>query len=156
MILNIWTLITLPFTFALLATLYSAFILDTAHQIRKKFNYGRKIVKLKKLLKLQTRKKNLLEQKHYRRIINVWLCVLISFIFMMAMVVFESKGKNAANEVISNIKFDSFNIIKIKGSNVKLAALYCGSRNCAGLNLKTQGIIYFPQNGHSYFSLKKI
>lgn len=40
--------------------------------------------------------------------------------------------------------------VSIDGKPLDLLYLTCGSRNCAGMDLKTRRVYYFPQNGHSY------
>jgi hypothetical protein len=154
MILNIWTLVVAPFSFALLVTIHSGYVLEISYQLNKGFKAARKIVAIKKWLKLPTKKKKTIEKKYYARISMAWTIFFVSFVFMFSMVLFEKKGKNEANTLLENIKKDSYGLIKIQGSDTGLAFLYCGSRNCAGLNLESEEIIYFPQNGHSFLSKK--
>ncbi len=66
------------------------------------------------------------------------------------MVEFEKQGKENAiksQNAIERKNFTKATFIE-DGSKITVAYLYCGSRNCAGIDPETKGIVYFPQKGH--------
>jgi hypothetical protein len=67
----------------------------------------------------------------------------------------EGKGKALAIEALSRIEKHQVleqQVIRVKiDDNMKtLVFLFCGARNCAGMDADTRDVYYFPQNGHSF------
>jgi len=157
MILNIWPITIVPFVAAILVTIHSIYIVELSDYIKKGFKNGRKVVALKKRLKMRTKKYRPVERRYFKRMKLFWLIFLSVFLFIIAMYLFESKGIKSAKKLIENLENNTYDTIKTKvhGSEINLAYLYCGSRNCAGLSLKTAEIVYFPQNGHSFLQSTK-
>ena len=135
------------------ATFYfskSSFKIFLSSKIKKNYKNGRKIAEIKKTLRFKNRKNNRLERQ-YRPAINKSvgaIVVLVVLIFVLAH--FERKGKLFAEDVKASIIENRFNSVTfVEYSDVKkIAYLYCGSRNCAGMDVETNEIVYFQQNGH--------
>jgi len=157
MILNIWTLLTLPFLIALFFTMYGMCATELSRYIRNSHTSGKKIVKLKRALRIEKKQPNLFELKHLKRMKISWLIFLSVFSFMLSMAYFEVQGKEAAHAILVKVANKKHNVVKVKSKekNEPLAFLYCGARNCAALNIVTKEIVYFPQTGHSNFLYKK-
>ena len=67
----------------------------------------------------------------------------------------ESKGKEAAEAILKRIESNAVQqseiiTVKIDDKAKQLLSLACGERNCAGIELSTKTVYYFPQNGHSF------
>jgi hypothetical protein len=154
MVLNIWSIFAVPFFLAIAVTIYAGYKIELSDYLKREFSNGRKIVKFKKKLKLRTRKKRAIEVYYASIIKKSWLVFTLTFIFIVCMAVFESKGKDAAAAIAESINDGTYSRVKINGKNSEsdLAYLFCGIRNCAAINIGTQEIIYFPQNGHSYLN----
>lgn len=154
MTLNIWTLLTLPFLMATVIMTHSAIVTQFSRYIRQSYSTGKKVIVLKSKLNLHSKRPNALERKHLKRIKISWSVFLSCFAFLMGMVYFESEGKNAAKNIEKSIHDNKYNSVRIspKDSNKKFALLYCGTRNCAAKNIKTNEIEYFPQKRYSYLA----
>lgn len=132
---------------------HSEYILEVSRYLKKGFEKGRKVVKLKKKLGMRTKKRNFLEQKHYRKLFFSVLLAVGSLMFFIKMYSFEKNGIEAATTILSKIEHKKvYRTVRFEGSGdaENIAFLYCGARNCAGLNTVTNNIIYFPQNGPIY------
>jgi len=73
------------------------------------------------------------------------------FIFMMSLVIFDAYGRAKAQNIYNELKEGKFaenSIIEVKIDNKlrTLRFLECGSKNCAGIEPKTNSIYYFPQS----------
>ncbi len=80
---------------------------------------------------------------------------LLFFVFIWSLVHFERHGKETAEALLLNIRLNQTvesNFIDVNINNEKkhLYFLACGARNCAGMEIETMKVYYFPQNGHSY------
>lgn len=156
MILNIWSILTIPLFIALSITAYSGFIILSSEYFHSSFKNKRSLVKLRNIIiKRKKRKSTQLEILHKQRVKKSWGIFIIAFGFMFSMALFEKKGKEQGQTVLENIKGQPYSVIKQKNGSNELIYLYCGARNCAGKNLKTNEIEYFPQNGHTSTKYKK-
>ncbi|MCW8890865.1 MAG: hypothetical protein OQL20_09430 [Sedimenticola sp.] len=158
MILNIWTILTVPFIWAVFVTIHSAYKIELSNYLFKSFSNGRKFVGLKKKLKLSTKKHRAFERKYRTRNNNAWVILFVSVIFLLTMVKYESQGKEEARQLLLKIEKGEFNKINLKSQKMGngFAYLYCGARNCAALDVGNKEVIYFPQNGHRYISQTKM
>ena len=81
---------------------------------------------------------------------------VLGSIFILFLAHFEAGGKREALAILKQIEsgkpLNSSNIIRVKIEDQPKTLFYlgCGSRNCAGIDLMSKTIYYFPQNGHSY------
>ena len=88
--------------------------------------------------------------------VAVAFTAVASLAFLLMLSYFETQGKQAAFEILKKIDTktvqptDLLLWVRIDGQDRRLLDLGCGARNCAGLDLVTRTVIYFPQNGHSY------
>ncbi len=154
--MNIRPLLFAPFIAAILVTIHSVFFLSLIDYIGKGLENGKKIVVLKKFLKIKTKKDKPIEIKYLKRMKRFWYISLGAFFFILVMGIFESNGRKNAETLLLNIKNNSYGKVKVKiqDSDKNIAYLYCGNRNCAGLDLKTKEIVYFPQDGYLYLPSK--
>lgn len=158
MILNIRTAILLPLFVALAITVLSCYKIELSHYVNKEFSNGRKLRKLKKLLKIPVKKERKFVVDHKQKISTAWITFGFIFAVFLGFAFFEKQGKQSADKVRESIKNDSYEIIRVgtEGSRKKLAYLYCGSRNCAGYDKEQQEVVYFQQSGHSYIRIDSL
>ncbi len=158
MILSIFILFFAPFVLALLRTTYSWYVIALSNYIREGIGKGRKVVNLKKKLSMRTRKRTPIEERYFIILKPYWLVAFGIMVFIFLMVIFERQGRTAAQITLDSIESNTYNIVKFKDDGVveTLAFLYCGARNCAGMDVKTKGIRYFPQSGHYYKQVEKV
>jgi len=86
---------------------------------------------------------------------QVVLATLLFILLITTLVHAERKGKALAVEALSRIEMHQVleqQVIRVKiDDNMKtLVFLFCGARNCAGMDPDTGDVHYFPQNGHSF------
>jgi hypothetical protein len=112
----------------------------------------KRLNKLKTKLKLQSKKARYLEKMHSKRVLKAGLSMIMFFIFVLVLGSYERKGESAANFVKERIKSGEINRVNLESQKLgkNLGYLYCGSRNCAAIDIKKNSIVYFPQNGHIY------
>ena len=79
---------------------------------------------------------------------------VLSLIFLGAMLIFEMSGRGAAQEIKKSISDNNYSkiLVVLNGKQRELVYLYCGTRNCAGLDKEKNQIEYFKQDA---FSLKR-
>jgi len=149
-------LLWLPLGYVLYSTVNSSFKILLARYLREEFENGRKVRDFKEAVWLPTKKPPLLERLHSSKIQKQWTIVLLVILFFVSMMMLARNGKLHAETIANNILEGEYTALKPKKSN-ELYFLYCGSKNCAGLNPKTKEVVYFPQSGHSQSSklLKK-
>lgn len=143
------------FIYTLVRFLYSHGVLPGLNdELRKSWKRKRQYLRLKHWWRGK-RKDSAIEQREKRHTVTCIFLGAIFFAFIMSLVYFESKGKDAALRVQS--KIDSKSIpehemvtVSINGQALRLLYLMCGARNCAGVAPETRVVYYFPQNGHSY------
>lgn len=92
-----------------------------------------------------------LEAKHVPKIKSAYYLLSVLLTFMFLMVVFEHKGKQTALTLQDNIKNEKqvtlVDIpVGIKKKDKTLIFLFCGARNCSGLDIEHQSIVNFPQS----------
>lgn len=101
------------------------------------------------------RKDSLYEKNQKQHAIRALLYVALALALIASLVYFESLGKRAARKMQDRLEAEQIataNLVQVKinDDTKNLFYLACGARNCAGIELKTRKIYYFPQNGHSY------
>jgi hypothetical protein len=150
MILCLAPIIIGPLALFFLSICRSAVIVELSSNARKKFSSARKISKCLRFCWLRRKKKlTSLEKKHFELNLLLFKIAALSFAFLCLMVYLEKSGKKDANLLLASIKAETYTEIDSINSTIKpLAFLYCGSRNCAGLDPSSQEITYFPQEGH--------
>lgn len=149
---------------ALLAlTIYAASRLFYSHALLPEINdWLRKYWRRKRqFLKLKhgwygKRKDSKIEQREKQHSVTAALFAAVFFALILTFVYFEAKGREAAVSILEKINKKSVQdheliIVPINGQSLKLLYLTCGARNCAGIDLSTRIVHYFPQNGHSYY-----
>lgn len=104
---------------------------------------------------LGKRKDSKIVRSQKKHTLKIAFYIVVFFALILFLVYFESKGKKNATLVHSKIMTKSVlpsNMITVKIDDIqhRLFFLFCGARNCAGIDLDTRIIYYFPQNGHSY------
>lgn len=143
------------FFYAMARFLYSHSVLPGLNdELRKSWKLKRQYLRLKHWWRGK-RKDSEIEQREKQHTVTFALLAAIFFAFILSLVYFESKGKEAATRVLSKIESKSIPVhemitVSIDGQTLKLLYLMCGARNCAGIALETRVVHYFPQNGHSY------
>ncbi len=92
-----------------------------------------------------------------KRLVRALGYAVISIVFLKSMVYAESQGGKLARALLDQIEqgkaVQVSSIIQVKIEDLpkkSLLNLGCGARNCAGIDLTTKIVYYFPQNGHSY------
>lgn len=137
-----------------LLMLYSHLALPAVNDaLRGNRRQQRKFLKIKQWM-LGKRRDSAFERRQKRR--TVWTCVLVfmgaAFIFFLAH--FEREGKEKANRLLSRLERPTQEAamvsVRIDGQLHRLLYLGCGARNCAGMDLSTHMVHYFPQNGHAF------
>ena len=113
----------------------------------------RRFIKLRQKL-LGKRKDAAIVQREKRHSVAIAFYAAAFLTFLLSLAHFESEGQKAALERLEKINktglLSELMLVRINGQDIKLLALACGSRNCAGIDPLTRTINYFPQNGHSY------
>lgn len=117
--------------------------------VRGSVKAKRKIIKLKRFWvgKRETPAIEMAEKKRFNRI---GLYCLLSFLYFVSLWYFEKQGQTYANEALSrhlsgkNNPNELINITIDKKEKL-LFYLSCGSKNCAGIEAKTNKVYYFPQ-----------
>jgi len=158
MILNIWTILFIPLIVAAMVTVHSMWKIAFSDYLYKSFKNGRNIVRLRKKFHLSIKKKRKIVNTYEVRYQKAWSAFVASLFFISGMAIFENRGKLEAEAILQRVKDGTINtvIVLANGTNKKLAYLYCGARNCAAYSAKTNEIVYFPQNGHSYIRQSKM
>jgi len=150
LLLNFKQLFLIPIVIAIFYFSKSSYKVFLSSKIKKNYKNGRKIAEVKKTLGFKNRKNNRLERK-YRAVMNksIW-AIVISVFFAIALSHCEEKGVNVAEDAKVAILDNKFSTVSFfENKNLKtIAYLYCGSRNCAGIDVETNEIVYFQQNGH--------
>lgn len=151
LLLNIKPLLIILFIVATFYLFKSSFKIFLSREIKNNFKNGRNIVKIKKKLRFKIRKSNRLEKK-YALTFNKSVCtiVVLIFFFIFALNNCDKKGRTIAEALKVSIVEDKFTSVTFVENKkiTKIAYLYCGSRNCAGIDVKTNEIVYFQQTGH--------
>ena len=105
---------------------------------------------------LRKRRGAMLDRPAKKHALAVLIIAAISVAFFLMLFHFETQGKKAALKILKKIDTKSVQptdlmlLVRIDGQDRRLLDLGCGARNCAGIDLVTRTVIYFPQNGHSY------
>ena len=92
-------------------------------------------------------------KRHTRIFFKITFALLALF---LSLAYFEFQGRDAANVVIKELKDAShipnirFISVRMDEKPMKLYFLGCGDRNCAGIDVSTKIIYYFPQNNITY------
>jgi len=153
MTLNIFPLFFLPFILAVVVTLHSGFSLSVIDFYNTGYKNKKKVVKLHRLLSLR-KEKSSAQIMYSKRIKKSWVIFGFIFTFMFSMAIFDRNGRINAKSVLSSIEDGTYNSVEVKSSGDKFVFLYCGARNCAGVDTETGLIRYFQQTGHAFMSYK--
>ncbi len=143
------------FFYAIARFIYSHGVLPGLNdELRKSWKRKRQYLRVKNWW-IGKRKDSEIEQREKQHTVTFALLGAVFFVFILSLVYFESKGKEAATQVKLKIKSKSIPehemiTVSINGQTLKLLYLMCGARNCAGVAPETSVVYYFPQNGHSY------
>ncbi|WP_330924890.1 hypothetical protein [Candidatus Sororendozoicomonas aggregata] len=152
MIENLELIMLLPFIF-ICGVLFIYFYVTTLNPVLIKIS--EKVIKktnLKNKRKERSEDEIKIDEK-YERLLRKSLIFCFAFtVFFSIMIKNEREGRDAANNALKMLDDKSYHKVKIfkNGENLEFAFLYCGARNCAGIEPESREIIYFPQNGHSY------
>ena len=147
----IFPIVVGPFLLLVASVARSALILELSGLIKKsKFKFKRRVYKTLIFLNIRRKKINeKLVEHHYRLNIRLGTIALFAIVFLCMMWRLENKGTKAAELIIESIKNNTYVEVDSLAINRQgLAFLYCASRNCAGVDVKTKEIVYFPQEGH--------
>lgn len=95
------------------------------------------------------------EQAMKRRTRAVFTCLLVLSAFLLTLAHLERKGRRSAQEMLQRLGQGKAQVsqmvrVKIEDQPRTLAHLMCGARNCAGLEVPTGTVYYYPQTGHSF------
>ncbi len=127
--------------------------------VRKSIKNKRNIIKIKNRI-IGKRKAPSFEISAIKKSNTVAIYCLIGFLFVFSLIYFENKGQAFAKNAIEahfNGETSEKNKIKVMISNSEkaLSFLACGANNCAGIEDKTNKIIYYPQSSGFVFEYKK-
>jgi hypothetical protein len=135
--------------------LYSHLVLPSINSyLRRSISKKREYVRLKRYW-LGKKKDSAIELREKKKTIKIVSCCAAFIVFIATLAYFESSGKREANRILEEITLNQipssdFITTQINGEPQKLIYLTCGARNCAGMDLNTKTVYYFPQNGHSF------
>ena len=147
-------LVTL-FAYAGARLLYSHVVLTSLTDwLRKAPSNRRSYVKARR--RWIKRKDTNTERLQKQRTASVLKYMALGILLIVSPVYFESQGNKEALPILKQIasgkpvESSSMIHVKINDQEKSLFYLACGARNCAGIDLSSKTIYYFPQNGHSY------
>jgi len=150
------------FTVSALLYCYSHMLLpEYVNLVRRSYKAKRKVIKLRKFW-IGKRVAPEIEKVEKKRFNNYFILFAIATSFLLSLIYFENKGQNHAKETLELHKKNetiSKNIILVpyKNGSKTLHYLGCGSKNCAGIEPKTNRIYYFSQAvGFSFVHAMKI
>jgi hypothetical protein len=150
MLFTMLSMIVVAGTIILLRALYQNMI---SKRLTGNFSKAKSLVKSLRKYNLISKSKKKHEKDKYEKGFEV--IGIVTFLFIMSVIIlagFESKGAENANKALEYAKNGTISKINLESQKLgkDLGFLYCGSRNCAALNLTDNSIVYFPQNGHIY------
>ena len=143
---------------------YSYVILPEYHDWEmRRFAEPRKATKFKTWFKTRnvTRKESPLEIREQHKARSAVIFFIIFIVFLASLVHFERQGREVAEALLRSIDLkqtiqSKFMDVRIDDEKKHLYFLACGARNCAGMEIETMKVYYFPQNGHSYRYVKPV
>lgn len=141
--------------YACLRLLYSHLILpEIINWLCKAIRNKRRYIKIKRKWS-GGRKERAAERVAKQKTISLLRCLGLAISFLLSLVYFEMQGKKAALDILKQIngkQISESGLIKVVIDNKTRTLVYlgCGARNCAGMELISKTVYYFPQNGHSY------
>lgn len=144
-------LATAVFIFVMVYTTWRVYL---SYYIRRGFLFGRRFVRLKKILRISTKKPTKLEAKYQRHFYFSLIALVLTFIFFIVLVMHERKGARRAESVVDAISKGDVTILNSGNYGNDLVFLYCGIRNCAGYDMKEDKLIYVSQQQLSMKSEK--
>jgi hypothetical protein len=146
LVLNISNLFFIPFSLVVLSCLHLIFMTS---------NFSMPIFEtIKKWLEIKTKERLPIDKKYTQRMNDCLLIFVAFLVFFAFMVYFEKKGVSEAKKIQKSIIDKKYSTVFYKDQD-PIASLYCGSKNCAGLDIKTGVIKYFPHTFLSYKPFKK-
>lgn len=80
---------------------------------------------------------------------------LLALALIILLVHYEQKGKKAALELLKRVSLGQPAVsevvrVKVEDQVRTLVHLACGARNCAGLDMQSEMVYYYPQTGHAF------
>jgi len=135
---------------------YSHVVLpEIAEWLQKSWKSKRRYLGLKHIL-FSKKKDSLGVQRAKKRTVIFALLTFSILAIILALVYFESEGKQGAVAILEKLDAITFNdneliSVQLNGEQLKLVYLTCGARNCAGIDPHTRVVHYFPQNSYSYY-----
>jgi len=162
LVLAIFPLFIISFSVSALLYCYSHMLLpEYVNLVRRSYKVKRKVVKLRKFW-VGKRVAPDIEKREKKRFNHFFIIFVVATSFLISLVYFENKGQSHAKETLEfhqKGETSSKNTILVpykKGSKT-LHYLGCGSKNCAGIEPKTNRIFYFSQStGFSFVHAMKI
>lgn len=90
-----------------------------------------------------------------KKLYNVSIGFCCCFLMLLYFAFCEKSGRDDASLIVARIRQGAnfpyeFITVSINNKPMKLIRLYCGARNCAGIDPETMVAEYFPQNGFSH------
>jgi hypothetical protein len=135
--------------------LYTGVVQSLTNWLRKTPANKRRYVKARRRW-IRKRKSTIAERLQQQHVLGALLYPALGILFLLTLVYFEAQGRKLASSILKQIESqtpaESSSIIHVKVDEQRKGLLYlgCGARNCAGIDLSSKTIYYFPQNGHSY------
>jgi len=154
-----------PILFALISYACALFVYSHAifpcyiDYVRSGIGAKRKVVKFRRFW-VGKRIAPAIERREKSRFNKVGVYTLLALLFIISLVYFEKKGSLQANEVLGNYLTNnekSDGIIEVNINNTKkiMRFLACGEKNCAGIEVDSRRIYYFPQSSGFSFVYSK-
>ncbi|WP_146145928.1 hypothetical protein [Photobacterium kishitanii] len=113
--------------------------------LQENISNKRKYRKLKKTIGFPVKKKSKLGRKLWLRVLVLGLPMAFMFCLIFNLSYYEKKGIDDAKQWKVEIAKGNASVVTVDKYKNELAYLYCGSKNCAGYDMKEQKTIYFPQ-----------
>lgn len=152
--LNLQLILSAPLIVAMTFHLYTHILDYVSIKLRKvgkdpgeAFSNGRKIVKIKCRI-FKKRKNYWVINKNKSLIRYLYLIFIAVIAFTTLMIFHEYNGKIEAQKTIDRIRKGTYSSVTIS-NNQTLAALYCGTITCAGLDIKSSQLVYYQNQTHN-------
>ncbi len=121
-------------------------ILRRSYRCKRKFVRGRRIVR--KIFGVNSEEEAIAVRRTYR----LMRYVAAFFAITLALAWAEHAGSERGKKLLAVLEHDASAVpmatVFIHGREIRVAYVGCASRNCAGIDLATKTVVYFPQDGH--------
>jgi hypothetical protein len=133
---------------------YMLFPLFTNY-LKKGVAQRRKAVRIKRFFYWNNRPDTKRERIWKNRTRWALALALLPLALILLLAYYEQRGRSAANELLLRVSRGqpaASEIVRVKiDDQVRtLVHLACGARNCAGLEMQSEMVYYYPQTGHAY------